>query len=79
MVKPKPGPVKIISVTIDGVTHSGTYFVQGSTVHVRSTKGAKAGQVGRSAGEAVAKKLLSSLVRAKDQFHLVEPGLTAKK
>jgi hypothetical protein len=64
MTKPKPGPVKIITVTIDGVTHSGTYFVQGSTVHVHSTKGAKTGRVGRSAPEGVAKKLLLNLMRA---------------
>jgi hypothetical protein len=64
MAKPKPGPVKIITVTIDGVTHSGTYFVQGSMVHVHSTKGAKETRVGRWAPEAVAKKLLSELVRA---------------
>ena len=62
MAKSKPGPLKIITVTIDTVTHSGTYFVPGSMVHVHSTKGAKAARVGRSAPEAVAKKLL------KDQF-----------
>jgi hypothetical protein len=64
MAKSKPGPVKIIRVTIDGVTHSGTYYVQGSTVHVRSSKGAKATQVGGSPPEAIAKMLLSELVRA---------------
>jgi hypothetical protein len=64
MAKSKPGPVKIISVIIDGVTHSGTYYVQGSTVHVRSSKGAKATQVGGSPPEAIAKMLLSELVRA---------------
>jgi hypothetical protein len=64
MAKSKPGPVKIISVTIDGVTHSGTYFVQGTTVHVHSTMGAKATRVGRSPPEAIAKMLLSELVRA---------------
>jgi hypothetical protein len=64
MAKSKPGPVKIITVTIEGVTHSGTYFVQGSTVHVHSSKGAKATQVGSSPPEAIAKKLLSELARA---------------
>jgi hypothetical protein len=63
MAKSKPGPVKIITVTIDGMTHSGTYFVQGSIVHVHSTKGARETRVGRSPPEAIAKKLLADLVR----------------
>jgi len=63
MAKPKPGPVKIVTVTIDRVTHSGTYFVQGPMVHVHSIKGAKATRVGRSAPEAVAQRLLLKLMR----------------
>ena len=28
----RPTAVKLVTVTIDGVTHQGTYFVQGSMV-----------------------------------------------
>ena len=57
-------PVKSVTVTIDGVTYQGTYFVQDSIVHVRSPLGAKSTQVGKSSPETVAKLLLSALARA---------------
>ena len=64
-----PIPVKIASVTIDGVTYEGIYYVQHSVVCVESPFGAKATQVGKSLlgkslPEAIAKMLLSELVRA---------------
>jgi hypothetical protein len=56
-------PVKNVSVTIDGVTHQGAYFVQGSMVHVRSPLGAQATQVGWSPPGTIAMLLLSQLAR----------------
>ena len=56
--------VRTVTVTIHGVTHEGMYYLQGSTVHVQSSFGKKATQVGGSPPEAVAKMLLSELVRA---------------
>src|SRR6516162_11441090 len=46
-----------------GITHHGTYFVQGSVVHVRSRLGEKKAKVGRSPPEAIARLLLSELGR----------------
>jgi len=60
----KPTAVNPVAVTIDGVTHHGTYFVQGSTVHVQSPLGSKKTHVGGAPPEAIAKLLLSELVRA---------------
>ena len=56
--------VRTVTVTIHGVTHEGMYCLQGSTVHVQSSFGKKATQVGGAPPEAVAKMLLSELVRA---------------
>jgi len=53
-----------VTVTVDGITHSGTYFVQESMVEVRSPLGRKNTQVGGSHPEMVAKLLLSEIVRA---------------
>jgi hypothetical protein len=64
MKSSKPTAVKTVTVTIKGVTHHGTYFVQSSMVHVHSTLGSKTTQVGGSPPETVAKLLLSELVRA---------------
>jgi hypothetical protein len=61
-----PIPVKIATVTIDGVTYEGIYYVQHSVVCVESPFGAKATQVGKSLPEVIAKMLLSELVRASD-------------
>jgi hypothetical protein len=63
-----PSPVKSVAVIIDGVTHHGSYFVQGSTVHVRSPLGSRAIQVGGSPPEAIAILLLSELVREPKRF-----------
>ena len=59
-----PIPVKIATVTIDGVAYEGIYYVQHSVVCVESPFGAKATQVGKFLPEAIAKMLLSELVRA---------------
>ena len=59
----KPTPVRTVTFTLDGVTHNGTYYVQGSMVHVQCDVGAKATQVGGSKPEMIAKMLLSELVR----------------
>jgi hypothetical protein len=48
MTSGRPTQVKSVTVTFDGVTHHGTYFVLGSMVHVRSPLGAKATQLGKS-------------------------------
>jgi hypothetical protein len=57
-------PVRTVTVTIDGVLYEGTYFVQQQMIHVRSQFGAKATQLGGSTPEALAKLLLSEMVRA---------------
>ena len=59
-----PFPVRTVSVTIHGATYEGTYYLQGSTVYVQSSFGAKASQVGKWPPEVIAKMLLSELVRA---------------
>jgi hypothetical protein len=56
--------VRTVTVTIHGVTYEGLYYLQGSMVHVQSSFGKKATQVGGSLPEAIAKILLSELVRA---------------
>jgi hypothetical protein len=58
-----PVPVRSVSVTIDGVTHHGAYFVQRSTVYVRSPLGDKAIQVGGAEPVSIARLLLLELVR----------------
>jgi hypothetical protein len=49
-----PSPVETVSITIDGVTYEGTYYVQGGTVYVQSKFGDRATQVGGSPPEAIA-------------------------
>jgi len=61
-----PFPVRNVSVTIDGVTHDGTYYVQQSMVYVQSAFGTKATQVGGWPPESIAKLPLSELVRASE-------------
>jgi hypothetical protein len=61
----RPMPVKSVSITIDGVEHHGTYYVQGSFVCVHSDLGNKLTHVGRSPPEAIAKLLLAELVRGR--------------
>ena len=59
----RPAPVlNVFTVTIDGVTHRGTYYVQDSVVHVQCDAGKKATQVGRLPERSLAKLLLSELV-----------------
>ena len=59
----RPFLVKSVTVTVDGVTHQGIYYVQGSEVHVRSPLGEKITQVGDFPPETTARLLLSELVR----------------
>jgi hypothetical protein len=59
-----PIPVKTVTVTLGGVTYEGMYYLESSMVHVQSSFGKKATQVEGSLPEAVAKILLSELVRA---------------
>ena len=58
--------VKSVFVTIKDVTYAGTYYVIGSTVHVQSTFGTKATQVGGSRPALIAKLLLSELARGNE-------------
>jgi hypothetical protein len=59
-----PSPVGTVNVTINGITYEGTYYVQQSMVYVQSSFGSKATQVGGSEPRAIARMLLSELVRA---------------
>jgi hypothetical protein len=59
----RPSSVKPVTVTIDGVTHHGTYYVQGSLVYVHYGATKKETQVGGSPAESIAQLLLSELVR----------------
>jgi hypothetical protein len=64
MTSGRPAQVKSVTVTFDGVTHHGTYFVLGSMVHVGSSLGAKSTQLGKSSLPVeLAMLLLSELVR----------------
>jgi hypothetical protein len=63
MTNGRPAQVKSVTVTFDGVTHHGTYFVLGSMVHVRSPLGAKSTRLGGSSPGELAMLLLSELVR----------------
>lgn len=49
-----------ISVTIDGIKHRGTYFVESKMVHVQSEFGSKVTQVGGSEPETIARSLFQS-------------------
>ena len=55
--------MRSVSITIDGVTHEGAYFLRDSMVHVQSPLGTKSAQVGGSPPNAIAKLLLSELAR----------------
>jgi hypothetical protein len=63
MARNRLTPVRTVEVTIDGVTHEGTYFVLGSIVHVQSPFGAKATKIGMMPAKTIARMLLSELVR----------------
>jgi hypothetical protein len=58
-----PSPVRSVTVTIDDVMYFGTYYVQNSIVYVQSEFGRKTAQTGGSPSRAIAKILLSELVR----------------
>lgn len=59
----RPYPVQKVTITLDGVTHEGSYYVQDSTVYVQYGTGKKATQVGGSTAKSIAHLLLSELVR----------------
>ena len=59
-----PSPVDLVSVTVNGIAHDGTYYVQQSMIYVQSSFGSKAARVGDSEPKAIARLLLSDLVRA---------------
>ena len=59
MAGDKPILVERVTVTSDGATHEGAYYVNGSVLHVRSPLGAKAAQVGGSPPKAIAELLLN--------------------
>ena len=63
-MSPGLSAVKTVTVTIDGIEHYGTYYVQNSLVYVQSEKGSKATQVGDLPPGRVAELLLSELVRS---------------
>jgi hypothetical protein len=71
----RPFLVKSVTVTIDGVTHQGTYYVQRSIVYVRSPLGEKARHATRSNGKAAAlgdgarRQALGRLARMKIRSH----------
>ena len=59
----RSSPVRNIEVTIDGVTHQGTYCTHGSMVYVQHGSGRKQTQIAGVPAESIAKLLLSELVR----------------
>ena len=59
----RPAPVHNVTITLDGVTHSGTYYVQDSVVYVQCDAGKKTTKVGGLPARSLAKLLLSELVR----------------
>jgi hypothetical protein len=61
-----PSAVRNVTVTVDGLKHEGTYYLQGSKLYVQSPFGTKATQLGGSTPEIIARILLSELVRAGD-------------
>jgi hypothetical protein len=62
--KARMSPVEPVTVTINGVTYVGTYYVQRSRIHVHSAYGSKSAQFGGGPPEAIARMLLAELVRA---------------
>jgi hypothetical protein len=61
-------PVRTVSVTIDGATHLGTYYLQIAILFVHSPLGAKASRLGGSPPELMARLLLAELVRGSEAF-----------
>jgi hypothetical protein len=62
-MRSKPIVFKRVSITIKGVTHSGTYYVQDKMVRVQSAYGDTETQVGGLSPEGIARVLLSELIR----------------
>jgi hypothetical protein len=60
----EPLLVRSVTVTINGVAYHGTYFVQHTTVYVRSPLGTNSALVGGSPPEKIAKLLLGEMARA---------------
>jgi hypothetical protein len=58
-----PFTVMPVSVTIDGVTYIGNYYVQDSIVHVQSLLGTKSTRVGWLPSAIIAELLLSEMVK----------------
>ena len=58
-----PALVRNVTVTLDGVKYTGTYFVQSSLVYVNYGDGRKVTQVGGSPAVSIARLLLSEMVR----------------
>lgn len=59
----RPNPVRNVTVTLDGVAHNGTYYLQGSLVYVLYGTARKATQIGGLPVGSVAQLLLSEMVR----------------
>jgi hypothetical protein len=55
-------PLGEVSVSIDGVTYRGMYWVENQIVYVKSSLGEKSTQVGESSPETNAILLLSEIV-----------------
>ena len=68
----RSSPVRTLTVTIDGVTHEGTYYSHGEMVYVQYGTGRNEAQIGGSPEESIAHHLLSELVR--DDFGLKAKG-----
>jgi hypothetical protein len=60
--KPMPPP-RAITIERDGVRHTGHFTVQSGVVSVSDRMDSKSTQIGGSSADAVAKALLSELVR----------------
>jgi hypothetical protein len=57
-----PAQLRNVTVTLDGVTHSGTYYTHGSMVYVQYGGARRNTQTGGLTAESIAMLLLSELV-----------------
>jgi hypothetical protein len=69
MAKSRPTPVRNVAVTLNGVTHKGTYYVQDLMLRVSSVAGEKTTQVAGPPRESIAKLLLLELARDERKRH----------
>jgi hypothetical protein len=60
-------PVGEVSVSIDGVTYRGMYWVENQIVYVKSSLGEKSTRVGESSPETIAILLLSEIVHGEER------------